>query len=294
MARGARRAGLPASAARGAATCTTTRPGATRCDPHLTRLLQRGVAMRRDQVELVRAGDRRRGHRHRLRPLRPAGARCSRPSAGGAWDFEGNGMVGAVADLIEAGRVKLYCVDSYDAASWSNRAIPLEERARAHDALRGVDPRAGRAVHPRRLRRRAGDRHRRRAASAPTTPPTSRSSAPTCSRSRSCLSGNYDPSHWHGWGERGEAAYFNNPIDYVAHLDGDHLDWLRSRREPAARLRPGPVGGHDRRARQHARARRRCSQRKGIRHELDLWGHDVPHDWPSWRAQLAHHLPRFC
>ncbi len=33
---------------------------------------------------------------------------------------------------------------------------------------------------------------------------------------------------------------------------------------------------------------------KGIRCELDLWGHDVPHDWPSWRAQVAHHLPRFC
>jgi esterase/lipase superfamily enzyme len=32
----------------------------------------------------------------------------------------------------------------------------------------------------------------------------------------------------------------------------------------------------------------------GVRHELDLWGHDVPHDWPSWRAQFAHHLPRFC
>ena len=33
---------------------------------------------------------------------------------------------------------------------------------------------------------------------------------------------------------------------------------------------------------------------KGIRHELDLWGYDVPHDWPSWRAQFADHLPRFC
>jgi len=33
---------------------------------------------------------------------------------------------------------------------------------------------------------------------------------------------------------------------------------------------------------------------KGIRCELDLWGHDVPHDWPSWRAQVAHHMPRFC
>ena len=33
---------------------------------------------------------------------------------------------------------------------------------------------------------------------------------------------------------------------------------------------------------------------KGIPHELDVWGHDVPHDWPSWQRQLAHHLPRFC
>ena len=43
------------------------------------------------------------------------------------------------------------------------------------------------------------------------------------------MSGNYDPSAWHGWGERGEAAYFNNPMDYVGHLEGDHLDWLRDR-----------------------------------------------------------------
>ena len=32
-----------------------------------------------------------------------------------------------------------------------------------------------------------------------------------------------------GWGERGDAFYFNNPVDYVANLNGDHLDWLRSR-----------------------------------------------------------------
>jgi esterase/lipase superfamily enzyme len=32
---------------------------------------------------------------------------------------------------------------------------------------------------------------------------------------------------------------------------------------------------------------------KGLAHEADLWGYDVAHDWPSWRAQLAHHLPRF-
>ncbi len=49
---------------------------------------------------------------------------------GRAWDFENNGMVGAVAGLIEAGRLKVYCVDSYDAASWSNSGIGVEERAR--------------------------------------------------------------------------------------------------------------------------------------------------------------------
>ena len=49
---------------------------------------------------------------------------------GRAVDFESNGMVGAVAGLIDAGRLKLYCVDSFDAESWSNQQIPLEERAR--------------------------------------------------------------------------------------------------------------------------------------------------------------------
>ncbi len=65
------------------------------------------------------------------------------------------------------------------------------------------------------------------AASAPTTPRTSRSSTRTSSRSRLCLSGNYDPSAWNAWGEQGDATYFNNPMAYVANLDGDHLDWLR-------------------------------------------------------------------
>jgi esterase/lipase superfamily enzyme len=51
---------------------------------------------------------------------------------GRAWEYESGGMVDAIAGLIEAGRLKLYCVDSYDAASWSNQTAPLEERARAH------------------------------------------------------------------------------------------------------------------------------------------------------------------
>ena len=51
-------------------------------------------------------------------------------------------------------------------------------------------------------------------------------------------------------------------MDYVAHLHGEHLDWLRGAGVAAARLRAGPVGGHDRRARVDAAVRARCSARR--------------------------------
>ena len=80
---------------------------------------------------------------------------------GRAWDFENNGMVGAVADLIDAGRLKLYCVDSYDAASWSNHDIPLEERAPPAWPVRVVDRGRRGAVDLPGLRRPVGGGHPR-------------------------------------------------------------------------------------------------------------------------------------
>ena len=107
------------------------------------------------------------------------------------------------------------------------------------------------------------------------------------------LSGNYDPASWDGWGERGEAAYFNNPLDYLEHMGGEHLDWLRER--VSLLLVCGQGQWEDTTGSLESTKRLAgVLGSKGIRHELDLWGHDVPHDWPSWRRQLAHHLPRFC
>lgn len=212
--------------------------------------------------------------------------------SGRAWDWENNGMVAAVAPLLEAGRLKLYCVDSHDAASWSNRSIPVEQRAREHEcweawvtdhvvpfvmedcggageiALTGCS--LG-AFHAANIALKHAD----------------------CFPLAICMSGSYDPSAWHGWGERGETAYFNNPMDYVAHLDGGHLDWLRSR--ASLLLVCGQGQWEDTTGALESTKRfAGLLNGKGIRCELDLWGHDVPHDWPSWRAQLAHHMPRFC
>ena len=54
--------------------------------------------------------------------------------AGRAWDYENNGMVEAVRGLIDDGRVKLYCVDSFDEQTWSDRWASLEGRAHRHYA----------------------------------------------------------------------------------------------------------------------------------------------------------------
>jgi esterase/lipase superfamily enzyme len=109
-----------------------------------------------------------------------------------------------------------------------------------------------------------------------------------------CQSGNYDAADWHPWGERGDAMYFNNPADYLTNLDGDHLDWLRSRVFLLLTVGQGDWETHPTGSLPSARATASLLASKGIPHELDLWGHHAAHDWPWWRKQLAYHLPRFC
>ena len=209
---------------------------------------------------------------------------------GRAWDWQDQGMIDAVGGLLEAGRIKLYCVDSFDSVSWSNQSAPLEERAWQHGRYEswildqvvpfihgdtggeiltvGISLGAFHAVNF----------ALKRADIFPLA---------------IGMSGNYDPAAWNGWGERGEQTYFNNPIDYVEHLGGDHLDWLRDRLSVLIVCGQG-MWEDSTGALESSKRLAGLLGAKGLRHELDLWGHDVAHDWPSWRAQIAHHLPRFC
>jgi len=209
---------------------------------------------------------------------------------GPAWQYEERGMVDAVAELIDAGRVKVYAVDSFDSDSWYRQDVPLEERAQLHGlyedwivnqvapfirddsggnaeiAVTGV---SFGAYHAANFALRHADLF------------------PLAI----CQSGVYDVSVVAG-GERGDAVYFNNPADYVANLGGDHLEWLRGR---VNLLLVCGQGDWEDSTGALESTRRFAAQlgERGIQHELDVWGYDVPHDWPAWRAQIAHHLPRF-
>jgi len=211
--------------------------------------------------------------------------------SGNATDWESYGMVDAIAGLLEAGRVKLYCVTSYDSASWRDESLSLEERARRHsvyerwildDVAPWIRHDCGGEVELAAAGCSFGAYHAanfalRRADLFPLA---------------ICMSGVYDVSVVGGAWERGDAVYFQNPMDYVAHLHGDHLDWLRSRVSVLLVCGQGQwedtTGALD-----STRRFGGLLAEMGIGHEVDLWGYDVPHDWPSWRAQLAHHLPRF-
>lgn len=209
---------------------------------------------------------------------------------GAAHDYENNGMVGMLAPLIDQGRVKLYCVDSFDKGSWDAEDVPLEERARRHGGFESwIIDQVVPLIHadcggPAEMivtgcsfgAYHAANFCLKRADLFPVA---------------ICLSGVYDVSML-GWGDRGHEVYFNNPMDYMAHMGGDHLEWLR--RQANLILVAGQGQWEDTTGALESTKRfGGLLAEKGIRHELDIWGYDVPHDWPSWRAQIAHHLPRF-
>lgn len=213
--------------------------------------------------------------------------------AGRAWDFESNGMVDAVRHLLDAGRVKLFCVDSLDAYSWADRSAPTEERAirhgvytewLVHQAIPWIADDTAAAAELIGLGCSLGAYHAvhfalQRADLMPLA---------------IGLSGNYDVAGWRGWGEHGDATYFANPTDYVANLHGDHLDWLREQVSVLLVCGQGQWETDPTGSLPSTRQLAGLLQAKQIRCELDLWGHDVAHDWPWWQRQLAHHLPRFC
>ncbi|HJR44865.1 MAG TPA: alpha/beta hydrolase-fold protein [Actinomycetota bacterium] len=209
---------------------------------------------------------------------------------GRAWDYENNGMIGVLSHLIEAGRLKVYCVDSYDAGTWDRHDLPLEERARLHGSYEDwivnhiapwIHADCGGFTEIMTTGCSFGAYHAvnialKRADLFPLA---------------IGLSGVYDVSAV-GWGDRGDAVYFNNPMDYVTQLHGDHLEWLRSR--VSLLLVCGQGQWEDTTGSlESTKAFAGVLGSKGIRHEMDLWGHDVAHDWPSWRNQIAHHIPRF-
>jgi esterase/lipase superfamily enzyme len=201
-------------------------------------------------------------------------------------EYERFGLIDHIARFIDEGRVKVYSIESINKRSWLNKQIHPAERARLQVAYdRYVAEEVGPFIAW----------HCRTPDIGIATTGASFGALhaantlfkhPDKFRTLIAMSGTYDLRGYCA-DYYDENIYFNNPVDYMANLsDPWYLDRIRGAR---ILLLTGQ-GAWEEPEETHKLAR--ILQAKGIPHHLDLWGHDVPHDWPTWKAMLEVYIPK--
>jgi esterase/lipase superfamily enzyme len=195
-------------------------------------------------------------------------------------------LVKAVEPAIFAGRIRLFSIDSINRLAWMDRNLPVPEQARRQNLYaRYIEE----EVVPY-IRHITGNPEARTAVAGASFGAFHAANTmfrrPDLFAGLIAMSGFYDlaPDYLHGYSD--DHVFYNNPAWYLPGLGGRYLELLQHT------CRIVIVSG------QGAYEAPQCSRQlsdilasKGIPHQLDLWGHDVDHDWPWWRQMLPHHLP---
>lgn len=202
-------------------------------------------------------------------------------------NFEEFGMIDALADFIDAGVIRLFCVGSVDAESWSDAQGDNEHRTQVQEAFFNhiceelvpfVRDRCADARRPLAMGCSMGATH-----------------AVICALRRPdlfqgciALSGVYDARYFFGdWMDA--TLYLNSPVDFLPGMDADHpqLDVLRQRQLV---LCVGQGAWEE----EGIRTQRLLDsefKRLNLPVWCDYWGYDVNHDWDWWFKQARYFLP---
>ena len=214
---------------------------------------------------------------------------CSR---GRYFDYEGMGMIEAIAPFIDGGHIKLYCVDSVDSWTWYDFSVAPAERNSRHEQY---DQYITEEVVP-------------FIYSHCKTDDSLRIMTNGCSMGAYhglnfflrhphifagtiSLSGLYrlDRQEF-GIGEADlGAVYHNSPITYLPALtDPWYLEWYR---RSTIVICTGQ-GAWEEEALEDTRTIDTLLRKKSIAASVDYWGYDVNHDWPWWFKQMNYFLSR--
>ena len=203
-------------------------------------------------------------------------------------EYERFHLVDAIKDLIEAGKIRAYSINSVNKYSLLNRE---SHPAWKVEMLERYDKYIMEEVLPL-IRNECGDDAK------PLTTGASLGAFLAANtyfkhsdnfRGTIAMSGSYDIYNYLDKGFYDDNVYFNNPAMYLKNLHDDyHLPRLRKADSIVIVSGQGSYEAPDR-----SRELSNILHSKGIPHMLELWGHDVAHDWPWWRKMLPYYLGKF-
>jgi esterase/lipase superfamily enzyme len=207
------------------------------------------------------------------------------PTSGGdEWEFDRQGVITALTDIIDGGHAKLYCVNINHGDSFANKgAHPLHrswmqhqyDAYIAHEVIPFIRADCGSPdIGIGTVGASLGAYH-----AANTL-----FKHPDAIKRCFAMSGVYDMKRFMD-GAYDDNFYFNNPVDYLANLsDPWALGHLASCDIHIA-TGTGPWEKSDESYRLSA-----ILASRGILHHLDDWGPMGGHDWPYWQHQLRQYL----
>ncbi len=99
------------------------------------------------------------------------------------------------------------------------------------------------------------------------------------------MSGVYDLAEYTK-GYHDEQVYFNSPMQYIPNLTDESI-LNNIRKSKHIHIVTGSGAYEDP---ESSKKFAGVLYSKGINYELDVWGHEWKHDWPTWRAILPHYL----
>ena len=208
------------------------------------------------------------------------------PTTGGAADeLERFGMVQALKPLIEGGRIKLYGLGSPAAERLTDRDLDGKSKS---ELCYQLDTFVVNEVVPR-IEADCEDTEERFVAAGIAT--GAHQAVNTVAKHPDRfdvaigLSGTYDFDRWME-DYFDENYYFNQPIRFVPHLEGEALEEVQS---ALFVLASGTGRWEDP---EQTRRMAGVLQGKHIPVSLELWGEDAEHDWSTWRTMLPLFLDR--
>lgn len=203
-------------------------------------------------------------------------------------DFEDQKMIDKIARFIEAGQIKLFTVDSLDGESWANWNAYPADRARRHQ---DYDRYIVEEVVPF-MRHHSGDTGQKFMTTGVSMGAYHAANFffrhPDVFDTVIALSGLYRLNIFIG-DYMDENVYFNTPLAYLPELDDP---WYLDQYRQSHIIVCVGQGAWEDDMLADTLALKHILEQKDIPHGIDIWGHDVNHDWPWWHKMLPHFLDK--